>query len=434
MIAPFAIALLALAAPKPKAYHGVYDLDILGWNDGDPYRLRGAEAEAILSDPDAQIFQFQSADWMSKNQRGAYVKLSEVIGRFPERPPQDLVRVLSVDLDGDRTPEALLVPTPFLGEGMRFAPTVLKMGPDGPTAVWASTELPGERFRVADIRDLNADGRVEVLLAGESGQSGFYRFFELVGFGPQGFQTLNVEHDDELHYVDLDRDQKVEIIVRERVGRKGASHQWTYIDHVQRWTGFRFENAEALYPHYHDEQTLPELVGDILDNHDARMAILDEKVAAIATVRQTTAAWSPVPRGFHTKKVQALQLLQRKKPKAARAKLEALVDAYRYDAQVLVALAQVDAASDDWAGVLDAATRALTVDPKNREAWWWSGRAFAGLQERSFAVASFHLSVILGGTIANGLEYLRARRGEPGMDADLQGIIDEAIAASEKTP
>jgi len=434
-MSPIVLMLLALsAAPKPKAYRGVYDLDILGWNEGDPYRLKGAEAEAILSDPDAQIFQFQSADWLSKNQRGSYVKLADVVGRYPERPPQDLVRVLSVDMDGDRIPEALLVPTPFLGEGMRFAPTLLRLGPDGPTPLWAATELPGERFRVADIRDLNNDSKPELVLAGESGQAGFYRFFEVVGFGPQGYQTLNVEHDDEVHYVDLDGDGKVEIVVRERVGRKGASHQWTYIDHLQRWNGFRFENAEALYPHYHDEQTLPELIGDLLDNHDARAAILDEKVAAIATVRQTTAAWSPVPRGFHAKKVQALQQVQRKKLKSAKQKLAALVDVYPYDVQVLVALAQVSGASEDWNAVLDAATRALTVDPKSREAWWWQGRAFAGLRERSFAIASLHLSVALCGSVDDGVAYLKARRGEPGMDADLQSIIDEAITEARKAP
>jgi len=427
------LALTVVAAPRPKAYHGVYALDILGWNDGDPYRLRGAEAEAILSDPDAVIFQFQSPDWLSKNQRGSYVKLSEVIGRFPERAATELVKVLSFDMEGDRTAEALLVPTPFLGEGSRFAPTLLRLGPDGPTPLWAATELPGERFRVQDIRDLNDDGRLEVVLAGESGQAGFYRFFEVVGNGPQGFQTLNVEHDDELHYVDLDQDQHLEIVVRERVGRKGASHQWTYIDHLQRWSGFRFESAEEVFPHYHDEQTLPTLVGDLLDNHDARGAILDEKVQAILTVRQTTAAWNPVPRGFHAKKVQALQLLSRKKPKPAKQKLEALAQAYPYDVQVLLALAQVAAQGEDWERVLDTATRALTVDPKSRDAWWWTGRAYAGLSERSFAVASFHLSVRLGGAPEDGVDFLKARRGEPGMDAELQGMIDQALTEASKS-
>jgi len=430
---PLLVALALVGAPKPKAYHGGYTLDILGWNEGDPYRMRGAEAEAILSDPGAVLFQFQSSDWMSKNQRGTFVKLADVLGRFPERAPTELVKVLSFDIDGDRAPEALLVPTPFLAEGQRYAPTLLRMGPDGATSMWAATELPGERFRVQDLRDLNADGRLELVLAGESGQSGFYRFFEIVGFGPQGFQTLNVEHDDELHYVDLDQDDKIEIVLRERVGRKGASHRWTYVDRLQRWTGAPFESAEALYPHYRDEQTLPTLIGDLLDDHDARAAILDEKVQAILGVRQTTASWSPVPKGFHTKKVQALQELQRKKLKTARLKLEALVASYAYDAQVLVALAQVGAATEDWDRVLDAATRALTVDPKNRDAWWWAGRAYAGLQERSFAVASLHLLVRLGPARDDGVDFLKARRGEPGMDADLQAIIDQALAEADKS-
>ena len=66
-------------------------------------------------------------------------------------------------------------------------------------------------------------------------------------------------------------------------------------------------------------------------------------------------------------------------------------------------------------------------------AWWWAGRAYAGLQERSFAVASFHLLVRLGGSPEDGLDFLQARRGEPGMDADLQAVIDQAIAESQKS-
>ena len=425
-------AAAALAAPKPHA-PGRYDLAIIGFNDGDPFRLKGAEAESILTDLDAQIFQFATTDWMAKSQRGAWVKVGEVLGRFPERAPNELIKVFKLDLDGDQMLEMLLVPTQVLAEQqIRLAPSILRVGSDKITPLWAAMTLPGERFRVVDIRDLNGDLEPEILLGGEGGQAGFYQFMELAALGPQGWLVLDVPHVESLHFVDLDRDDKIEIVVRERVGRKGPASQWTYIDHLHRWTGTRFEAADALFPRYHDEQTLPTLIGDLIDNHDARMPILEEKLVAIQKVRELTAQWSSAPRGFHVKKVQALNLVQKKQMRQARQKLDALDRAYPYDAQVLLGLAQARSGGEEWEGVLDAALRALSVEPKNREAWWWTGVAFTALQERSSAVASLHLAVRLTGTHDEGLAFLRARRAAPGMDSELQEVIDQAIALAGK--
>lgn len=423
----------AHAAPKPHA-QGRYDLAILGFNDGDPFRLKGAEAESILTDPDAQIFQLQAADWMAKAQRGAWVKVADVLGKLPERTPNELIKVYKLDMDGDHAPELLLVPTVALAEAqVRYAPSILRVGGDKLAPVWAALNLPGERFRVVDIRDLNGDLEPEVLLGGEGGQAGFYQFMELAALGPQGWVVLDVPHLESLHFVDLDRDDRVEIVVRERVGRKGPAYQWTYIDHLHRWNGTRFEPADAQFPRYHDEQTLPTLIGDMIDNHDAQMVILEEKLAAIARVRELTLTWTSAPRGFHAKKLTALNLLQKKQFRQARQKLEALDKAFPYDAQVLLGLAQSRAPAEDWEGVLDAALRALSVEPKNREAWWWTGVAFAALQERSSAVASLHLVVRVSGKRDEGLEFLKARRAAPGMDSELQQIIDQALAFAAKS-
>lgn len=425
-------ASVAQAAPKPHS-PGRYDLGILGFNDGDPFRLKGAEAESILTDPEAQIFQFATTDWMAKNQRGNWVKVAEVLGRFPERAPNELIRVLKLDLGGDAAVEVLLVPTPVLAEQqIRLAPSILRVGSDKMTPLWAAMTLPGERFRVLDIRDLNGDLEPEILLGGEGGQAGFYQFMELAALGPQGWVVLDVPHVESLHYVDLDRDDKIEIVVRERVGRKGPAYQWTYIDHLHRWTGSRFEPADAIFPRYHDEQTLPTLIGDLIDNHDARLPILEEKLLAIQKVRELTSQWTTVPRGFHAKKVQALNLVQKKQMRQARHKLDALDKAFPYDAQVLLGLAQARSAGEEWEGVLDASLRALSVEPKNREAWWWTGLAFTALQERSSAVASLHLAVRLTGDRNAGLAFLRARRAAPGMDSELQAVIDQAIELAGK--
>lgn len=434
-IAALAIGALAPAvgwsAPKPHP-PGRYDLSILGFNDGDPFRLKGAEAEAILLDPEAQIYQFQSTDWMAKTQRGAWVRVAEVLGRLPERAPNELFKVYRLDIDGEDAPELILIPSVILSEQARFAPSILKVSGAGMSPRWAATTLPGERFRVLDIRDLNGDLDPELLLGGEGGLSGFYQFMELAALGRDGWAVLDVPHVESLHYVDLDRDNRIEIVVRERVGRKGPAYQWTYIDHLHRWTGARFEPADALFPRYHDEQTLPTLIGDLIDNHDARLPILEEKLAAIQRVRELTRQWSSPPRGFHPKKVKALGLLQKKQMRQARTRLDALDKAYPYDAQVLLGLAQARAAGEEWEGVLDAALRALSVEPKNREAWWWTGVAFTALQERSSAVASLSLAVRLTGRRDEGIAFLRARRAAPGMDSELQAVIDQAIEQAAK--
>lgn len=418
----------ASARPRPKAPEGHYNLDILGFNDGEPYRLKGAEAEAILGDPGAELFQFQVANWMLKNQAGAYVKVADAAGRFPERAATDLVRVYQIALDGDAAPEMLLVPTAVLNDGQhRYAPTLLKLVGESYRAIWSATELPGERYRVQDVRDLNGDGRLEVLLTGESGKSGFYQFLELVGYGKKAFSSLSANHVDSMHYVDLDGDGHIEVVIRERVGHRGPAYQWTYIDHLHRWDGARFVPADEDFPRYHDEQTVPTLIGDLIDHYTAGKGILDEKVDAITSVRKLVSGWSKLPRGFHQRKVAAMTELKRRRWASARTKLEALDKSYAYDAQVLQALAEVYAQDNQWELVLDAALRALGVDPTQRPAWWWAGLAFSQVSERSSAVACFYSLVNLIPPRDDGLAFLRARRGEPGMDANLQAAIDQAL-------
>ncbi len=416
------------AAPKPKPHSGQYNLDILGFNEGEPYRLEGAEAEAVLGDPGAALFRFDSANWMLDKQPGGFVKLAGVVGRFPERPATDLVAVYQLDLDGDGTAEMLLIPGAALADGReRYAPTLLELGREVYKAVWSPTELKGARYRLVDVRDLNGDGRAEIVLSGESGKSGFYQFFELVGKGKAGFRSLQVDHVDSLHYVDLDSDGRIEVVVRERVGRKGPAYQWTYVDHLHRWTGRRFVAADEDFPRYHDEETLPTLLGDLIDHFDAKRPILEEKVEAIEAVRRQVLGWSNRPWKFHSKKVKALRALKRKRFSKARSKLEALVAAYPYDAQVLIGLAQVYAQQADWERALDAAIRALTVEPRSRQGWWWSAVAFSQLSERSSAVASLHNAVTLCGPRDEGIAFLKARRAEPGMAAPLQQAIDTAL-------
>lgn len=423
----------AFAAPKPKVHRGQYDLSILGFNDGDPYRIKGAEAEAVLTDPDAMVYQFTTNDWMAKSQRGAWVKLADVVSRFPERQATELFKVYEFDFSADRSNEVLVIPTQNLGPDLRFAPSILRIGPDKMTPLWAATTLPGERFRVVDVRDLNGDTDPEILLGGEGSQSAAYQFMELVGLASGStWVVFDVPHVDSLHYVDLDQDGKVEVVVRQRVGRKGPASHWTYVDTLHRWTGIRFEPADATFPRYHDEQTIPTLIGDLIDNHDERLTILDEKLAAIVRMRELTLSWTPKPKNHHGKKLQALSLVQKRQFKQARTKLEALDKSYPYDPQVLLGLAQVRADLEEREGALDAALRAISCDPKNREAWWWAGVGFTAVQERSSAVASMHLAARLNGNKDEGLAFLRARRGAPGMDSELQTVLDQAIALAQK--
>ncbi|MEZ4266666.1 MAG: VCBS repeat-containing protein [Myxococcota bacterium] len=433
LLTALSLATAAHAAPKPRSDSGGYDRAILGFNDGTPYRLHDAAAAAVIGDATAVVYRFTKTDWMSKDTAGAYVSAREMAGRFPQRSPSDLFDVFSVDLDADRVPEIVLIPrTELLGDGRRYAPTILGLssrGGGGYTPLWSAQGLPGERSRVVDIRDLNVDGRPELLIAGEAGTSGYYQFHELVARGPEGFRTLPVRHVDSVHYVDLDRDGRVELVVRERVGRRGPAYQWTYVDQLRQWDGKTFADATARYPRYHDEETLPTLVSDLIDHYDAKTPILDEKIEAIRSVRATVLATVPRPSDLDRQLVVAVGLLQKEQILSAKKALLEVNRAYPYETQVLVGLAQVHAALEEWPAALEAAIRALTVSPRDRRAWWWAGVAFSQVEERSSAVASFTNLVKLCGAREEGLAFLRARRGEPGMEESLQRAIDQTLRA-----
>ena len=102
---------------------------------------------------------------------------------------------------------------------------------------------------------------------------------------------------------------------------------------------------------------------------------------------------------------------------------------YAYEPQVHLGLARLAAEREAWDEVLGYAIKALTVTPRERRAWWWAGVAFSQLEERSSAIASFHNLVNLGGSAKDGLDFLRARRGEPGMEQRLQRTIDDTLGA-----
>ncbi len=418
----------AAAKPKPRRGSQQYDLSIVGFNDGEPWRVKGAEVEALFEDSALRVWEFIDRDWMAKPRRGRLIAANDVVARYPEQSAADLFKVYRFDADGDRAPEYLVVATPRLFEaGGRYAPTLLSLTPNGLSVLWHAGDLQGERFRLADIRDVNSDLDPEFVVVGEAGQSGAYQFMAVVARAPRNFVTFTVQNVDSLHYVDLDRDGRAEIVHRERVGRKGAAHQWTYIDRLFHWNGQAFETVEPLFPRYHDEQTLPTLVGELIDHFDARQPILDEKVDAIEKVRGLTMAGRAAPQKFHTKKVQAMAHLQKLQFKQARASLDALVAAWPFDAQVQLAVAAVAEHDRNWSRALEASIRAITIEPSSREAWYRAAMALTELQERSSAVACAVLSVVLGGPRNEGIAWLRARRGEPGMDADLQGVLDEAL-------
>jgi len=396
----------------------------MGFNDGDPYRITGAEAEAVLTEKGAAVFRFQSTNWMGKKEDGSYVSTSSLTKRFASRSVSDLIDVFRVDLEHDEHPEFLLVPNnKKIGHKRRYTPTIIKRTDQGFAPMWASKKLPGERFKVLDIRDMNGDGTPEILLSGEAGRRGYYQFHRLIGLGKSGFTALAIKHVDSVHYVDLTSDGLVEVVVRTRVGRRGPASQWTYIDQLHSWTGDTFEDATTRYPKYHDEETLPTLIDDLIDHYDAKLAIRFEKVEAIERVRSATLEGTRKPRGFRRKMVKALKALQKKKFKRAKRMLEGLQQTYGYETQVLMGLAKVYDHEERWDSVLDTAIRALTITPRLREAWWRAAIAFTHLSERSSARASLFNAVQLCGKAHEGISFLAARQGEKGIHADLKDAI-----------
>ena len=425
-----AIAAPLEAAPRPRPAPTALDLDILGFNEGDPYRLRGAEAEAVLRDPSTVIFRFRSRDWMKRDSEGALVSVGDVVARFPGRSPSELVSVYRLDLDGDKTHEVLLLATaPELTQRHRYAPTVLRLTERGYEPAWVSDELPGERHQLVDARDLNSDGKLEMLLSGEAGHSGYYRFHQLVGRLGRETVVLPVKHVDSVHYVDLNQDKRFEIVLRKRVGRRGPASQWTYVDRLMQWNGASFDDADESFPSYHDLETLPALVSNLIDHYTATSPILDEKVDAIEEVRGRVLATVSRPRGFGKKLVGALADIQKGRVARGKEALSRLDRLYPYEPSLLLALARAHATEESWKRALDLSIRALTVDPRDRQAWWWAAVSFVNLEERSSALASLHLLTRLGAKHEDGVAFLQARRGEPGMEGTLQQVIDEAIKA-----
>lgn len=428
LAATLLVAPAALAGPRPATTTRTYSLDIHGFNDGEPYRLKGSEANAVLAEAGAVVFQFKSSDWSGKKQAGTFVSVSQLTRRFAKRPATDLVEVYRLDLDGDDQPEFLLNPlNQVIKDGRRYAPTLLKRVDGGLNAFWAAKELPGARFKVQDLRDMNGDGSPEFILGGEAGRRGYYQFHRLVGFGSDGRQTLAVRHVDSVHLVDLNRDGWVEVVVRTRVGRKGPASQWTYVDQLYVWDGETFADATEDYPRYHDEQTLPTLVDDLIDHYDVAIAIRVEKIQAIETIRAAVMATAKKPRGYRRKMVKLLKHVRKKRYSRALEPLKALHAAFAYEPRVLIALATIYGSKGQWGLALDSAIRSLTIRPRHREAWWHAAIAFTHLSERSSALASLHNLVELGHSAREGLSFLRARRGEQGLHPDLSASIDDTL-------
>lgn len=423
----------ANAAPKPRQGTSIaYGLDIHGFNDGAPYLLRGAQAQAALGESGAVVFRLASSNWLDKDIKGTYVKVAAIKSRYANRTIAEMFSVYRLDVDKDQVPEVLVVArSEAIGDGRRYAPTLLRQTPAGYEPVWAA-RMAGQSYRVVDIRDLNADGAAELLLAGDAGSSGYYQFHEVVGHTSKGAVTLPIRHTDSVHYVDLDRDGSMEIVVRERVGRRGPAYQWTYVDHLHSWDGATFGEAYERFPRYHDVQTLPMLLGGLIDHYDAKVPILMEKVEALKRVRRSVLERIQKPPRFQRRLVQALASLQRGQRIVARRRLEELDRLYPYDTQLLLAMARVHAAGRRWEMVLEYAIRALTVTPQDREAWWSAGLAFVELAERSSAVASFHHAVRLGGPTEEGVAFLLDRRGDPGASDNLRKAIDAALDRLKK--
>ena len=127
----------------------------------------------MLAEKGAAVFRFKSQHWMPRGGEGTYVPVAEVVARFPARDASELVAVFRLDLDGDRAMDVLLVAdNEKLGGDRRFAPTVLRMGGDGYEPSWAADQLPGERFRLVDARDLNRRWPARAVVLGPGGQGG----------------------------------------------------------------------------------------------------------------------------------------------------------------------------------------------------------------------------------------------------------------------
>lgn len=391
------VASHGFAKPHPIRGQGALKTDELAFNHGESARLTLAELSVFSRRSDAQVFELAGDNWLLTGRSGELIQLETLSDRYPSQRLGELLDVYRVDLNLDKAPEYFVFVRGKNEDGRQYSATVLTERNGKLSFLYRPQDVPGERFRMVDVRDHDGDGRPEIILAGEGGEGDFYTYFAVLAMNAKGeLQQRVLQAPETVHLMDMDEDGTNEFLVRKVVSKRGERPlYWTLVDRIMMWNGQTFEEEPKKFLDYHNEETKPRLIDELLDFHQEDLLLLETKVEVIRQVHSHVVATTPISVKRDSSVVFARVALEKGRKKRARALLERAIkeDPFRVDALYELAKLEMWAAREREAIAL--LYRAIGVKPQSGPLWMTLGLCFSRIGEADTAMAAMCNSVRL---------------------------------------
>ena len=383
---------LSSASAKGRALgdFGTLNTDEAPLNHGEMARLTLAELSLFARRPDAKVWQFEGKNWLQENRKGALIAVEALGDRYPSRRLGELLDVYRFDLDQDGGSEYLVFVRGRMPDGVQYGATLLSERQGKLEMLYYPSNVPGERYQMLDLRDHDGDGRLEVILGGEGGEGDYYTYIGVLAMNGEGaLKTKVLNAPETLHLMDMNEDGTFEFLVRKVVSRRGERPlYWTLVDRITLWNGQEFQEEPIEFIAFHDEETKPRLIDELLDFHTLDLLLLETKIEVIRQVHAHVVAQRPIGVKRDSSVVFARVALEKGRKKRARTLLERAIkdDPYRVDA--LYELAKLEM----WAGrereAIALLYRGLGVKPQSGPLWMTLGLCFSRLNEGVTAIAA----------------------------------------------
>jgi len=342
------------------------DLTDYELNEGKDYELSLREAQESLPFNELVIWR----DDFKDSSRSGFISITKMED-FEGNPVslEESLQIFAVDLDGDLSEEILLVPRLILGNNYRA--TILKKFLDYYQPV-AISEITGDYYYVVDIRDLNQDDRLDLILGCSSGASSYQDIREIFWTSEGELQTQIFNQWVRLR--DFNRDGIFELLVDYAGGTSGPHSQWAYWTDIYVWDGHRYEKDNVRYAEYYEEELIPSYISEILssseDSQDStvidRMFLIEQ---AQAIVQEGMSSRTSDP-------AKAKPLYQRGKEFLNQNKLEEalseLIQAFYlepYNLEIVQSLVEVYLAKGDYERAISYSFKAIQLAPEQAAVW-----------------------------------------------------------------
>ena len=428
---------LAEAAPPASAALGRPSLDPTeyGLNEGEAHRLTAGEIADLAHEPGVVLWRFNGTNWMKTGRSGAPVALEALRDDYGRRPASELIAGWRADLDGDGAGEVLLVAAGEAARGpTQYGATLLDRRGEGWEVVFHAQEAPGETYEIEDMRDLDGDGKTDVILTARAGTADFYTTWCVLAYDRSGELVRYVtKPPDSLHLLDLDSDGRWELVVRHLVSRRGLSHLWTFVDRVVAWDGARFEEEPPRFVRYQDEVVKRRLVDELIDHYDADPLVLKIKLDVMRDLHAAVL-------GRSSKQPDVAKLVARAHDLAASGQreqagnvIERAILKAPYDVRALREGVSVALQRGRFVEALHMLYQLVAIVPDDMLSWRQMGLCFARLREQSAAIACFHNSVRLGQDFDARLQDLKKAAGREKSEA-VKAAKMAAVAVLEGKP